>query len=217
MSHEEALNFYQNVLNSTGAIGGIVPPGIGMAGVNEEAHAVAEAQMRNIAMSFQANITRVATFQFMGAQDETLKINFPSIRPFMGDFGTGEKLEYNETKSHVASHDEKPTFVAQAHWYCQLVNYLVDQLSARQDTAYGGTLMDNTVILVMSEMGGGNHQQENPGAFVVAGNNTGVNIGTGVDAGNKTVASLFWDISNSFGLGWVNYGKSDGGIPGFLV
>ena len=34
--------------------------------------------------------------------------------------------------------------------------------------------MDHTVILVMSEMGGGNHQQENSGTYVLAGNNTGV-------------------------------------------
>ncbi|WP_086931530.1 DUF1552 domain-containing protein [Agarilytica rhodophyticola] len=217
LSHEEALNFYQTILNSSGAIDGIVSPGIGMTGINEEAHALAEAQMRNIAMCFQADITNVASLQFMGAQDDSLKINFPSIRPYMGDFGSGPKLEYNETKSHVASHDEKPTFTAQAHWYCQQVNYLVEQLSARADNTYGGTLMDNTAILVMSEMGGGNHQQENPGVFVVAGTNTGINIGQGIDAGNKTVASLFWDISNAFGRGWPNYGKSNGGIPGFLV
>lgn len=217
LSHAEALNFYQSILNSSTAIDGIVSPGVGMTGINEEAYAVAEAQMRNIAMSFQANITNVASFQFMGAQDDSLKINFPSVRQYMGDFGSGPKLEYNETKSHVASHDEKPTFTAQAHWYCQMVNYLVEQLSGRVDSVYGGTLMDNTVILVMSEMGGGNHQQENPGTFVVAGGKTGINIGQGIDAGNKTIASLFWDISNAFGRGWANYGKSNGGIPRFLV
>lgn len=216
LSHEEALSFYQNALNSTGSFDGIVSPNLSMTGVNEEAQAVGEAQMRNIAMSFQANITNVASLQILGAQDESLKINFPSIRPYMGEFGSGDKLQYNETKSHVASHDEKPTFVAQAHWYCEMVNYLTNQLNSRQDLAYGGTLMDNTVILVMSEMGGGNHQQEDVGAFVVAGSRTGINTGMGLDAGNKTIASLFWDISNAFNLGWNNYGKSDGGIPGFL-
>jgi len=216
LTHEEALNFYQSVLNTGGSIDGISPPGISMTGVNAEAHDVALAQMRNIAMSFEADITNTASFQFMGAQDESLKVNFPSIREHMGDFGSGEKLEYNETKSHVASHDEKPTFTAQAHWYCQVVNHLVDQLSQRDDSRWGGKIMDNTVILVMSEMGGGNHQQENSGTFVVAGANTGVNRGVGIDAGGKTSASLFWDISNAFGRNWANYGNSDGGIPGFL-
>lgn len=217
-SHEEALLFYQNVLNSNITIGdGISAPNIGMNLINGEAEDVALAQMRNIAMSFQANITNTATYQFMGAQDDALQINFPSIRQYMGEFGQPDKLNFNETRSHVSSHAELPTFTSAAHWYTLMIKRLVDELSARDDAAYGGKIMDHTVILVMSEMGGGNHQTDNTGTFVVAGSDTGVNTGTGIDANGKTVANLFFDISNAFGRGWASYGKSDGGIPGFLV
>ncbi len=215
LTHEQALDFYQTVLGSNTSIDGISSPGISMTGEDEIGHDLAMAQTRNIAMSFQADVSSVATLQLMSAQDESLKINYPSIRQYMGEFGSGDKLFYNETRSHVASHDEKPTFTAHAHWYCQVVNNLVDELSQRDDPKWGGKLMDHTVVLVMSEMGGGNHQQENSGTFVVAGNNTGVQTGQGLDAGGKTSASLMLEVANTFGLGINSYGNSDGGIPGF--
>ncbi|WP_111980102.1 DUF1552 domain-containing protein [Algibacillus agarilyticus] len=220
MTHEESLNYYQNVLNNTLDIGdgtGFSRPATGMSGLNEEAELVAQAQMRNIAMAFQANVTRTAGFQFMGAQDESLKINFESIRPYMGEFGSGDKLYYNEVRSHVSSHNESDLFNAQTRWYNIMVAYLMDQLAARPDTAYGGTLLDNTVILVMSEVGGGNHQQENPGIYIAGGCGGAMNTGIAIDAGGAGTSNLFRDIGNSFGLGWNNYGNSFGGVNGLLV
>jgi hypothetical protein len=115
LSHEESLNFYQSVLASNTAIDGISSPGISMTGEDATAHDIALAQTRNIAMSFQADVTSTATLQLMSAQDESLKINFPSIRPHMGEFGSGDKLFYNDTRSHVGSLGEKLTYTAQAH------------------------------------------------------------------------------------------------------
>lgn len=218
LTHEEALNYYQNTLSGTLDIGGtgFSRPTIGMTGIDDDADAIAKAQMRNIAMAFQANITRTATFQFMGAQDESLKINFPGIRPYMGDYGSGEKLNYNETRSHVSSHNESSLFDAQTRWYNIMVAYLMDELASRPDVTYGGTLLDNTLILVMSEVGGGNHQQENPGIYVAGGAGNSIRIGNAIDANNTGMSNLYLDISKAFGLNWGKYGNSSGGVTGFL-
>lgn len=219
LSHEEALNYYENALNgaiSVGTGGGFSRPTIGMTGVDADAETIAKAQMRNIAMAFQANITRTATFQFMGAQDESLKINFPSVRPYMGDFGSGAKLEYNETRSHVSSHNESALFDSQTRWYNMMVAYLMDELAARPDAAYGGTLLDNTVILMMSEVGGGNHQQDNPGIYIAGGAGGAFTTGKAIDAGGTGMSNLYLDIAKSFGLSWASYGNSSGGVSGFL-
>ncbi len=218
LTHEEALNYYQNTLSGTLDIGGtgFSRPAIGMTGVDDDADAIAKAQMRNIAMAFQANITRTATFQFMGAQDESLKINFPGIRPYMGDYGSGEKLNYNETRSHVSSHNESSLFDAQTRWYNIMVAYLMDELASRPDVTYGGTLLDNTLILVMSEVGGGNHQQENPGIYVAGGAGNSIRVGNAIDANNAGLSNLYLDISKAFGLNWGRYGNSSGGVTGFL-
>lgn len=217
LSHEESLDFYQSVLSSNSSVEGIRSPNISMTGEDSIGHDLALAQTRNIAMAFQADISSTATLQLLSAQDESLKINYPSIRQYMGEFGSGNKLQFNETRSHVASHDEKPTFTAQAHWYCQIVNNLINELSQRDDPKWGGTLMDHTVMLVMSEMGGGNHQQDNTGTFVVAGNNTGVQTGMGIDAGGRTSANLMLEVANKFGLNQSVYGNSNGGIPGLSM
>lgn len=218
LTHEEALNYYQNTLSGTLDIGGtgFARPAIGMTGIDDDADAIAKAQMRNIAMAFQADITRTASFQFMGAQDESLKINFTSIRPYMGDYGSGEKLNYNETRSHVSSHNESALFDAQTRWYNIMVSYLMDELAARPDVAYGGTLLDNTLILVMSEVGGGNHQQENPGIYVAGGAGNAIRSGTAIDANNAGMSNLYLDIAKAFGLNWTRYGNSSGGVTGFL-
>lgn len=218
LTHEEALNYYQNTLTGTLNVGstGFARPAIGMTGINDDGDAIAKAQMRNIAMAFQADITRVASFQFMGAQDESLKINFPAIRPYMGEFGIGEKLTYNQNGSHASSHDESSLFDAQTRWYNILVSYLMDELAARPDAAYGGTLLDNTLILVMSEVGGGNHQQENPGIYVAGGAGNSIRIGNAIDANNAGMSNLYLDIAKAFGLNWARYGNSSGGVAGFL-
>lgn len=218
LTHEEALNYYQNTLSGTLDIGGtgFSRPAIGMTGINDDGDAIAKAQMRNIAMAFQADITRTATFQFMSAQDESLKINFPAIRPYMGEYGSGEKLTYNQNGSHASSHDESSLFDAQTRWYNIMVAYLMDELAARPDVTYGGTLLDNTLILVMSEVGGGNHQQENPGIYVAGGAGNAIRSGTGINAGNTGMSNLYLDISKAFGLNWGGYGNSSGGVTGFL-
>lgn len=218
LTHEESLNYYQSVLSGSLDIGGsgFSRPTVGMSGVHEEGDAVAKAQMRNIAMAFQADITRTATFQFMGAQDESLRINFPEIRPYMGDYSSGEKLTHDPVRSHVSSHNEHYLFDAQTRWYNIVVSYLMDELAARPDVAYGGSLLDNTLILVMSEMGGGNHQQDNPGIYVAGGAGAALRSGTAIDAGNAGMSNLYFSIAKAFGLNWTRYGNSYGLVNGFL-
>ena len=218
LTHEESLNYYQNVLSDSLNIGGsdFSRPTIGMTGVDDDGELIAKAQMRNIAMAFHADITRTASFQFMGAQDESLKINFPSVRPFMGDYGVLPKLTHNEVYSHVSSHNVDPLFSSQTHWYNMMVAYLMSELAVRPDLAYGGTLLDNTLILVMSEMGAGNHQQDNPGIYVAGGAGNSIRSGTAIDTNKTGMSNLYLDISKAFGLNWGRYGNSSGGVTGFL-
>lgn len=219
LTHEESLAFYKNVLDTTIDLGdgtGFVRPTVGMSGINAEAELVAQAQVKNIAMAFQADITNVASLQFMGAQDEQLKINFPSIHPYMGDFGFEPKVNYNETRSHVSSHSESNLFTAQTHWYNIMVKYLLDELAVRKDPVFGGNLIDHTVVLVMSEVGGGNHQQDNPGVYLAGGAGGRLNTGMAIDAGGAGMSNLYLDIANAFGLGWSRYGNSFGSVNGVL-
>lgn len=221
LSHEEALNFYQTSLNSNIDLGnggsGFSRPTIGMTGVESDGEAIAKAQMRNLAIAFHVDATRVGSFQFMSAEDQSIKINFPSIRPYMGDYKTEPKVTWNQTKSHPASHEELDTLNAQTHWYNMMVAYLMDELAARPDVAFGGTLLDNTLILAVSEMGGGNHQVDNAGVYVAGGAGGAIRTGMALDPGEMGLSNLYLDIAKAFGLNWGRYGNSYGSVPGFLV
>ncbi|WP_246072374.1 DUF1552 domain-containing protein [Catenovulum sediminis] len=75
LSHEESLNYYQNILTSSLNVGtgNYSRPVIGMTGIEADAEQIAKEQMRNIAMAMQANITNTASFQFMGLKMNLLK------------------------------------------------------------------------------------------------------------------------------------------------
>ncbi|WP_246072376.1 hypothetical protein [Catenovulum sediminis] len=135
----------------------------------------------------------------------------------MGEFGVDPRLYWNETRSHVSSHNESDLFDAQTRWFNMMVAYMMDELSVRADTAYGGTLLDNTLILVMSEVGGGNHQQDNPGIYVAGGAGGAIRVGNAIDAAGAGMSNLYLSIAQAFGLGWSNYGNSFGTINGFSV
>lgn len=216
LSHEEALDYYQSVLSSNLSIGGsgFSRPVIGMTGVDVDSDLIAREQMRNIAMAFQADITRTANFQFMCAQDESVRLAFPRLHPYIGNWVN--KLDHNELRSHVSSHSESDLFDAQTRWYNMTVAYLMDELAARPDPAYGGTLLDNTLILVMSEVGGGNHQEENPGIYVAGGAGGAFQTGRAIDTMKTGMSNLYLDIAKAFGLNWTYYGNSYGPVPGFL-
>jgi hypothetical protein len=81
---------------------------------------------------------------------------------------------------------------------------------------YGGTLLDNTMILVLSEVGGGNHQQENPGIYLAGGAGGAINTGAAIDTNNAGMSNLYLSIAKAYGLNWAGYGNSSGTITGLL-
>lgn len=218
LTHEEALNYYQDVLSNSLDIGsGFSRPIIGMTGENNahDADLIAKEQMRNIAMAFQADVTRTASFQFMGAQDDNLFVNFDSIVPYLGEYGLSKRF-HNELKSHASSHSGSLVFNAQTYWYNNIVAYLMDELAARPDLAYGGTLLDNTLILVMSEMAQGSHAMQNAGIYVAGGAGGAIFGGKAIDTNGAGMSNLYLSIAKAFGLNWSRYGNSNGLVNGFL-
>lgn len=80
----------------------------------------------------------------------------------------------------------------------------MDELATCADVTYGGTLLDSTLILVMSEVGDGKHQQENSDIYVAGGAGNSISIGNAIDANNAGVFNLYLGISKAFELSWGN-------------
>lgn len=226
--YDSSLAFYRDVLESDVDFAGFVRPTIGT-GANDriEPELAAIAQIDNIVMAFASDHTRVAGYQFVQINQDPIFQNFPSLNDWLGDYAfNGSRFDHNENQTHSASHQAGVSGNPSAHvlnaqtaWYNMMVADLVTKLKAIPDPVFTGSIFDNTVITIMSENGlGANHLNKNLGVYVVAGNNTGINTGQGIDLGGSVgPADLQFELANLFGLNWSGgYAQSVGaaGIQG---
>jgi len=225
--YDSSLAFYRSVLDSDIDFAGFVRPTIG-AGANDriEPELAAIAQVDNIAMAFASDFTRVAGYQFIQINQDPIFQNFPSMGEWLGDYAFGgPSSTHSENKTHAASHGAAVggnpaghVLNAQTAWYNMMVANLVEKLKVIPDPVFEGSVFDNTVMTIMSENGhGADHLNENLGIYVVAGNNTGINTGRGIDVGgSRGPADLQYELGRLFNKNWNGFGQSVGnsGISG---
>lgn len=225
--YDDSLAFYRSVLESDINFGGFKRPSIGVGldnRVDPELEAIA--QIDNMVMAFASDFTRVAGFQFIQINQNPIFQNFASVNEWMGEYAlNGPKWNHNETQTHSASHSAGTegnghVLNAQTAWYNMMVADFITKLKAIPDPVFDGSLFDNTVMMMMSENGHGNgHGNDNLGIYVIAGDNTNISTGKGIDVGgSRGPADLQYELTNAFEMGWNGYAQSNGagGIPGMF-
>lgn len=183
---------------------------------NEVAEDICRAQFKNLAVGLEADLTRVSVFQFMAAQDESLLINFESLEEDLTAAGYwGERRYWNENRSVVAKSMSGELFATQNKWYNMMMAELCRELSSRQDPLGGGSLLDTSLILMCTEMGGApqNGEWDIPW-YLLGGANGAVNNGQVIDCTGKNSANLLLEIARMMGLNWSAFGSSGSGIEG---
>jgi hypothetical protein len=125
-------------------------------------------------------------------------------------------------RHHDASHYGNPdsstaaNFVLLQNYYAGRLRYLIDELRARPDG--DATLLDNTLILLFSEMGDSNLHNHDDMPFILAGRAGGaLSTGRFLNYPKEAHSKLLVDIANAMGVpvntfGYV--GKGEGGLPG---
>jgi len=117
---------------------------------------VSRLQMDLAVLSLSCGATRVASLMF----------SHPVSPTHLLDTGVG-------TANHDASHYGDPTsgtardFVTLKRWFMDEFVYLIEKMDATPDGA--GTLLDNTLVLLCSELGDGNRHDHDNMPFVLAG------------------------------------------------
>jgi hypothetical protein len=85
------------------------------------------------------------------------------------------------------------------NWFMVRFDELVKQMKGVPSE--GGTLFDNTIIVITNHMQeGANHDAQKNPMMVLAGKNTGLKTGLCVDSGGKSVGSLYADVLNALGV-----------------
>lgn len=181
----------------------------------ENVRVVGELQMDLSVRALSCNITRVASIQWSHAVSPTHILE------------TGVASN-NHDASHYGSPDTSMAadFTTLKRWFLERVADLIERLQATPD-GDGQTLLDNTVLLLCSELGDSNKHDHQRVPFVVAGRaggqiETGRFLdfrGRGKDGDNETHTKLLVSIARAMGqpidrFGYTGHGT--GPLPGLL-
>ncbi|MCA9553826.1 MAG: DUF1552 domain-containing protein [Myxococcales bacterium] len=177
--------------------------------LNDNFPAVGRAQMDLMVAALACDLTRVASIQWSYAQSETLFT-------WLGHAETHHSLSHMDTNI--------PWGVTQnieaGRWYAEQFRYLVERLAQLPDPSGPGTLLDNSVVLWMSEIGDGFTHLCTDVPIVVAGGGGGrLNPGRYLRYDGESHGKLLTSICHAMGVGVPSFGDEStgtGGLDGFL-
>jgi hypothetical protein len=172
--------------------------------------AVGRLQMDLAAAAFACDLTRVITLQWTYAESDQ---TFPFIQV--------------NGQHHAMSHASDTDAAAQENltkidvWYAEQMKYLLDKLSSYGES--GKTVLDNSAVLWMSEVGKGNNHSHRDLPCVLAGSAAGVfRSGRFVDymaggAAGQPHNNLLLSLANAMGIKDATFGDPQhctGPLPG---
>ncbi len=158
-----------------------------------------KAMLDLLALAFQCDVTRVATFM-LGNAGSNRVFNFLGL--------TSGHHTYSHHQSLQANYDALATIDL---WMVEQLAYLFGKLDAIQEP--DGTVLDNSLVFFSSEIEDGNaHRHTNMPIILGGGGGGAVTPGRHVKySGNPTVANLFISMLGSVGLDVPTFGDDGTG------
>jgi hypothetical protein len=175
---------------------------------------VGELQLDIAALALSCKMTRVVSMMWSHPVSPT------HIPPSGASLGNHDASHYGDPASGTAA-----DFIALKRWFMDRFVYLIQKLAATADPD-GGTLLDNSVVFLCSELGDSNLHDHHNMPFVLAGGAAGQLRGgrlldyTGqVNGENQPHAKLLVSIANLMGVPITEYGYTGHGtgpLPGLI-
>jgi len=162
-------------------------------------------------MAIKCDITRVVSFMLDDARSDYV-YNFITERNFQGGGGTSVAGTAPVGGYHGLQHagNTNNGFATIGWWNAQRVNELATKLDAIKEGT--GTVLDNTVIHMMSGMHGGNHDGQDLPIAIVGGGGGVLKQNQYINGGGKNLADLHLTIINKvFGGTLAKFGTPMGG------
>jgi hypothetical protein len=202
-SHLEALRELERTLSrgATAATSVMVPPQLDPIRVNDSAdHKKVLSQFFTLTkLAFQLDLTRVVTFMFGSANSQ---VSFNDIP------GSGKGL-------HPVAHDyEAAPLAAATRFYCQTVATFVQELATLQELD-GSSVLDNTVVVLMSEVAQ-YHEFTNIPFVLLGGASLGLRGGRYLQYPGHTPSDAWAAVAGAFGVPMATFGDpaySKGPLP----
>jgi hypothetical protein len=157
-------------------------------------------------MAIQCDTTRVVSFMLDDARSEWV-YNFIPKRSFTATTSTPGTATVGNY--HGAQHGDAQEFATIIRWNAERVNEMATKLDALKEGT--GSVLDNTVLLMMSGMNGGNHDGlDLPILWLGSGGGT-LRTNQYIDGGKKNLADLHLTMINKvYGGTLTAFGKPMG-------
>jgi hypothetical protein len=175
---------------------------------------VGEMQMDIAALAMSCKLTRVTSLMWSHPVSPT------HVTASGATIGNHDASHYGSPDSGTAAQ-----FIQLKRWFMDRFVYLINRLKATPDPD-GGTLLDNTMVFLCSELGDSNNHDHKNMPFVVAGGAAGQLRGgrfldyTGqVNGQNQPHTKLLVSIANAMGVNVTEFGYTGHGtgpLPGLL-
>ena len=222
-NHFDAINEMHKRLNASAASCSPAPdfinnstwpgPKLGASGYNarENFAALVKQQMDVTVKALECDRTRVVSLQLSHPVCE---------REFSHWMGADYQTNYHQL-SHQTSTSDQQKFIACRQWYMEQFAYLVQQLKQTPD-ADGGSLLNNTIVYLFSELGDGANHDARSMPIVTAGQAggqliTGRSLEYNDESHTKLLVSLCDLLVPEAGIKTFGYtGSGEGGLTGLF-
>jgi len=172
---------------------GCAAPNIGTPVFNEDLPGTAAAMNELLYQSLNCDLTRVATIQWLSSGDDTV------MYPWLGVNESHHSMEHgwvDSAESH-ANYDKVQT------WVAAQIGVLLNRMKATPEGS--GSMLDHSLVLVMSEMWG-THEHD-PVIGLIAGKANGaVRTGRSLNAARAPHSNMLLSVANIMGLNLPSLG-----------
>ncbi len=167
--------------------------------VNDNTPQVSRMQIDMLVNAMANDMTRVATLQFMRSVGQ-------ARMRWLGIEDGHHTLSHKPDKDKVAT--EKLYKIN--HWFAGELAYLAKRLEATPEPGgNGGSMLDNTQIVWLNELGKGNSHTLQNIPFLLIGGGCGFKTNRSLDFKDRTHNSLWLSIAHGFGHGIKTFGKAE--------
>jgi hypothetical protein len=156
---------------------------------------IGQLQMDLMVAALQCGLTRVASLQWGNSNDQC-------TYPWLGINALGHDLAHNNSNVDPSGSKKQMVF----NWYAKQFAYLLGKLKGTPEGT--GTMLDNTVVLWVSEFSDGNAHRADKLCWLLMGNAAGYfKQGRVLDLGGKSVSDLHVSLLNAFGIPDKTFGN----------
>lgn len=177
---------------------------------------VLKAQIDVMVTAMACGLTKVGTIQASMHTSELIMSRIPGSEMYEPTFDMRSHQASHYGDNHDLAKREVKAYLAQRRWFVQQFAYLLNELKRRPDGA--GTMLDTSVVLLVTEVCDGNTHSHDDMPFILAGRAGGrINPGRLVQAGYARHGALLAAVAHAMGQPVAGWGQDNNGPLGGVL